>query len=160
MFKPRLLIASTLCAVAFCSHARSQDAPARDVLPTGTPTAPAPVQTPTAAPVVEAPALPLYEYQPLTTVTHSAVGIPATVYSSSYVSPGYTSVAVPPPGGPVMAPYSYYAAAPMPARYYVGYGVGDFPFHGQPYGHPNDRWTWSYMSGESRVSNYYYPPVR
>src|SRR5262249_52862408 len=45
-------------------------------------------------------------------------------------------------------PYSYYAAWPGPARSYVPYGPGDqFPFYGQPYGHPYDRWSWSYMRG-------------
>lgn len=55
-------------------------------------------------------------------------------------------------GGPVspylpamVAPYSYYAAFPLPAREYVGFGGNDFPFHGQPYGHPYDLWTWPYL---------------
>ena len=44
-------------------------------------------------------------------------------------------------------PYSYYAAFPNPAREYVGYGFNDFPFYGDPYGKPTDRWSWQYMSG-------------
>lgn len=59
-------------------------------------------------------------------------------------------------------PYSYYAAFPGPARVYVPLNANDaFPFGGNPYGHPYDRWTWSYLGGypESLV-RYYYPPVR
>jgi hypothetical protein len=44
-------------------------------------------------------------------------------------------------------PYSYWAAFPNPAREYVGYGFNDFPFYGDPYGKPTDRWSWQYMSG-------------
>ena len=29
------------------------------------------------------------------------------------------------------------------------YGANDFPFHGRPYGHPYDPWTWPYMSGST-----------
>jgi hypothetical protein len=80
-------------------------------------------------------------------------------------------------GGPVVSPragvvastsgyfiptYSYYAAFPYPARGYVGYGDNDFPFYGQPYGKPTDRWTWAYMSDPNYgvLARYYYPPVR
>ena len=59
-------------------------------------------------------------------------------------------------------PYSYYAAWPGPARGYVPYGPGDqFPFYGQPYGHPYDRWTWSYMGGgyNRSLARYFYPPI-
>ena len=49
-----------------------------------------------------------------------------------------------------------------PARVYVSYGTNDlFPYGGQPYGHPYDRWTWSALSGpDERLYRYYYPPVR
>lgn len=58
-------------------------------------------------------------------------------------------------------PYSYWAAWPGPARGYVGYGASDgFAFYGSPYGHANDRWSWSSMSGQNVLSRYYYPPVR
>jgi hypothetical protein len=66
----------------------------------------------------------------------------------------YSSIYVP--------PYSYYAALPWPARGYVPYGPGDgFPFYGEPYGHPYDRWTWPYLSGGyyRYLARYYYPPV-
>jgi hypothetical protein len=57
-------------------------------------------------------------------------------------------------------PYSYYAAAPFPAREYVGYGFNDFPFYGKPYGSPNDRWSWNTMSQSSYVSRgTFYGPV-
>jgi hypothetical protein len=49
-------------------------------------------------------------------------------------------------------PYSYQAAWPFPARQYVGYGMSDFPFYGQPYGSPSDRWSWQSMS-----RSYYVP---
>jgi hypothetical protein len=59
-------------------------------------------------------------------------------------------------------PYSYAAAFPHPAREYVPYSAGDiFPYRGQPYGHPYDRWTWTYLAGyNGLMSRYYYPPVR
>ncbi len=59
-------------------------------------------------------------------------------------------------------PYSYYAAFPGPAREYVPYGNNDlFGFGGQAYGHPYDRWSWSYLSGyPNTLARYYYPPVR
>lgn len=55
--------------------------------------------------------------------------------------------------------YSYYAAPGQPAREYVGPSA--FPFYGKPYGHPNDRWSWGYLSGgyQGALSRYYYPPV-
>jgi hypothetical protein len=58
--------------------------------------------------------------------------------------------------------YSYPAAYPFPAREYVPYGSGDgYPFYGDPYGHPYDRWTWTNLSGAgSQPARYYYPPVR
>jgi hypothetical protein len=59
-------------------------------------------------------------------------------------------------------PYSYYAALPpAPARIYVDYANSGFNFYGKPYGHPNDRWSWSAMSSDQGSMNrYYYPPVR
>lgn len=85
-----------------------------------------------------------------------AVGNP--VYNSSvYLAPygPYSSAYV--------APYSYYVRLPWPARGYVPYGASDtFAFHGNPYGHPYDPWTWPYMSGGyyGNLARYYYPPVR
>lgn len=66
-----------------------------------------------------------------------------------------------PRSGAIM-PYSYYATFPQPARVYVGYGPNDgFPFHGQPYGHPGDRWSWSAMSsGDRSLARYYYQIFR
>ncbi len=60
-------------------------------------------------------------------------------------------------------PYSYYVAYPHAARGYVGYGEQDsFPYHGRPYGHPYDPWTWPYMSGSyyGGLARYYDPPVK
>jgi hypothetical protein len=58
-------------------------------------------------------------------------------------------------------PYSYWAAAPHPARLYVGYGTNDFPFHGRPYGYPYDAWSWTYLGDAQRgLARYYYPPLR
>ena len=67
--------------------------------------------------------------------------------------------AITPVQGPVL-PYSYWVSHPAPSRVYVEYGPGDqFPFHGRPYGSPNDRWSWYYMGGgPSRyLAKYYYP---
>ncbi len=59
-------------------------------------------------------------------------------------------------------PYSYYTAFPARAREYVPYGPNDsFPFYGNPYGKPYDRWTWDSMSlGSNAMQRYYYPPLR
>jgi hypothetical protein len=56
--------------------------------------------------------------------------------------------------------YSYYAAPGQPAREYVGPAA--FPFYGKPYGHPNDRWSWAYLSDgyQGTLTRYYYAPVR
>jgi hypothetical protein len=71
-------------------------------------------------------------------------------------------------GGPAqisqayVPPYSYYAAWPRPARIYVPSGPGaEFPFYGRAYGHPYDRWTWTYLGGgyDRNLARYYYPPV-
>lgn len=56
-------------------------------------------------------------------------------------------------------PYSYYITFPEPARTYVGLGeVDQFPFYGQPYGRPNDRWSWTGMMGNraAGLDRYYY----
>jgi hypothetical protein len=55
-------------------------------------------------------------------------------------------------------PYSYWVSSP--ARIYAPYGPNDqFPFHGSPYGSPNDRWSWYTMGGGSAryLARYYYP---
>jgi len=56
-------------------------------------------------------------------------------------------------------PYSYYVTFPAPARTYVEYGAMDqFPFQGQAYGNPGDRWSWSGMMGSraAGLDRYYY----
>lgn len=76
-------------------------------------------------------------------------GYGAVTYSSAYVAPGA-----------VVKPYSYYVLpAGVPSREYVGPAA--FPFYGRPYGHPYDRWTWTYMStaGYGELARYYYPPL-
>ncbi len=94
---------------------------------------------------------------------------PATaVWSGGYGMVGGPSLADPivlggaPVGATPVYPYSYFAAYPGPARVYVGYGESDiFPYGGQPYGHPYDKWSWSYLAGYPDVlARYYYPPVR
>lgn len=65
------------------------------------------------------------------------------------------------PDGGVIYPYSYAVTAPLPARGYVGYGASDiFPYHGRPYGHAYDKYSWSTLSGSGSMARYYYPPVR
>jgi hypothetical protein len=58
--------------------------------------------------------------------------------------------------------YSYFTRSSLPARTYVGYGTQDFPFHGTPYGHPYDPYTWNAMAGSnaSALARYYDPPVK
>ena len=57
--------------------------------------------------------------------------------------------------------YSYYSRSTLPARTYVGYGDNDFPFHGVPYGHTYDPWTWQYMAEPTAgLARYYDPPVK
>ncbi len=56
-------------------------------------------------------------------------------------------------------PYSYYVTFPEPARTYVGLGPEDhFPFQGQLYGRPGDRWSWTGMMGNraAGLDRYYY----
>jgi hypothetical protein len=82
------------------------------------------------------------------------------IASGGVVAPWVVS-AVPDPS-PVF-PYSYYAAAPGPARVYVRYSETDtFPFGGKPYGHVYDRWGWSSMGSttQNALARYFYPPVR
>ena len=52
--------------------------------------------------------------------------------------------------------------SPLPAGTSVGNGADEFPFHGQPYGRPYDRWTWSTLSGSygQGLARYYDPPVK
>lgn len=62
-------------------------------------------------------------------------------------------------GGSMLPPYSYYVTYPVPARTYVGLGAVDqFPFQGQAYGHPGDRWSWTGMMGNraAGLDRYYY----
>ena len=61
-----------------------------------------------------------------------------------------------------LAPYSYYTLSSRPARTYVGYGADEFPFHGSPYGHPYDPWTWPMMSGyyTTGLARYYQAPLK
>jgi hypothetical protein len=74
-------------------------------------------------------------------------------------SPVYTSPSVP-VQSVYWPPYSYWAAWPLPARDYVGYGSNDFPFYGRRYGSSSDPWSWSGLSGYPAQYRYYYPPVR
>jgi hypothetical protein len=58
--------------------------------------------------------------------------------------------------------YSYYSRSSMPARTYVEYGNNDFPYHGAPYGHPYDPYTWAAMSNsyQAEMARYYAPPLK
>jgi hypothetical protein len=70
-----------------------------------------------------------------------------------------TSTALPAQGQ--VLPYSYWVSSP--SRIYVEYGPSDhFPFHGRPYGSPNDRWSWYTLGGGSSryLAKYYYPILR
>ena len=65
-------------------------------------------------------------------------------------------------GATYVPPYSYYVLPnAYPKRHYSGYGTGDFPFYGRPYGHRYDAWTWPYLSGGyyNGMARYYYPPL-
>jgi hypothetical protein len=77
-------------------------------------------------------------------------------YSSYYSGP----VATAPPARTYS--YSYYTLSPLPSRTYVGYKADGFAFHGAPYGHPYDPWTWPMMSGSygNGMARYYDPPVK
>ncbi len=66
-------------------------------------------------------------------------------YSTWYVTPSFGATPVY-HGGTYFPPYDYYAAYPMPARIYSGYGSNDFPFYGKPYGHPYTPWTWDTLA--------------
>jgi hypothetical protein len=79
------------------------------------------------------------------------IGGPATSVGTSTVLPAQGQV----------LPYSYWVSSP--SRIYVEYGSGDqFPFHGRPYGSPNDRWSWYTMGGGAGryLARYYYPILR
>jgi len=76
------------------------------------------------------------------------IGGPATYVATSSIAPAQGQI----------LPYSYWVSSP--SRIYVEYGPGDqFPFHGRPYGSPNDRWSWYNMGGGSSryLAKYYYP---
>lgn len=89
----------------------------------------------------------------------------APIHDSGMISPQPSFA---PYGGAMVSaeartfPYSYYTAFPARAREYVPYGPNDsFPFYGNPYGRPFDRWTWDSMSfGPNAMQRYYYPPLR
>ena len=50
-------------------------------------------------------------------------------------------------GGTYRPAYGYPSAPyPLPARFYVPYSTNDFAFHGQPYGHPSEPWSWEGLS--------------
>jgi hypothetical protein len=72
---------------------------------------------------------------------------------------GQTAVSIPTPR---VYTYSYYSRSSLPARTYVGYGNNDFPYHGAPYGHPYDPYTWAAMSNsyQAEMSRYYAPPLK
>lgn len=90
----------------------------------------------------------------------------AAAYPRTTYRPAATTSALPMTGAPVgVVPsrsytYSYYSRSPLPARTYVGYGTDDFPFHGSPYGHPYDAYTFSAMAGSNSLARYYDPPVK
>jgi hypothetical protein len=83
-------------------------------------------------------------------------------------APKAATSATPAPATSTAAPasrvysYSYYSRSALPARTYVGYGSSDFPFHGAPYGHPYDPYTWDAMANSSGgvLARYYDPPVK
>jgi hypothetical protein len=79
----------------------------------------------------------------------------------SYVTPAPSPVTAGAPSTRVYS-YSYYSRSSLPARTYVGYGTVDFPFHGTPYGHPYDPYTWQAMAGSNAgaLARYYDPPVK
>ena len=90
-------------------------------------------------------------------VVSGGVAYPGGVSTSAAVS-APSSVAQP---GRVYT-YSYYTRSPLPPRTYVGYGTDDFAYHGRPYGHPYDPWTWPMMTGAygNGLARYYDPPVK
>jgi len=99
----------------------------------------------------EAQAQSYYRRSPVVPTTPGSV-----TYSSSYSTPA-----------PIAQPariytYSYYTLSPLPPRTYVSFGTEDFAFHGVPYGHPYDPWTWSMMSGSygKGLARYFDPPVK
>jgi hypothetical protein len=66
------------------------------------------------------------------------------------------------PSHTAVPPTRDYTQSALPARTYVGQGTEDFPFHGTPYGHPYDRYTFQAMAGSnySALARYYDPPVK
>jgi hypothetical protein len=91
-------------------------------------------------------------------VVHSGYASSAPSYRSTTYSSYYSVPAAP----TRMYSYSYYTRPPLPARTYVGYGRDEFAFHGQPYGHPYDPWTWPMMTDSyaNGLARYYDPPVK
>ena len=80
------------------------------------------------------------------------IGGPVTYVGTSTIVPAQGQI----------LPYSYWVST-APSRVYVEYGPGDqFPFHGRPYGSPNDRWSWYTMGGGASryLAKYYYPILR
>jgi len=79
-------------------------------------------------------------------------------------SPAYAGSMSSTPSAPMtrVYSYSYYSRTSLPARTYVGYGTDDFPFHGMPYGHPYDAYTFDAMAGsyQASLARYYDPPVK
>lgn len=87
-----------------------------------------------------------------------AAGVELT-QTAGALNTGGTLISGQPMQGPIL-PYSYYASPAVPARVYVPYGATDsFPFRGQAYGNPGDRWSWYSMGGGSQryLARYYYP---
>ncbi len=82
--------------------------------------------------------------------------------ATAYSPPTVASTVSPAAPAPRVYSYTYYSRSTLPARTYVGYGDNDFPFHGSPYGHPYDPYTWSAMSGsyQAEMSRYYSPPLK
>jgi hypothetical protein len=95
-------------------------------------------------------------------VVYSGSATPGRVYYSPTYSSSFSAPAT--ASQPTRTyTYSYYSRSGLPARTYIGFGGGgDFPFYGQPYGHPYDAWTWPMMSGSygNGLARYYDPPVK
>jgi hypothetical protein len=88
------------------------------------------------------------------------VGVPVQSYtlgSTEWVVAPVMGSTTDLPGG---FTYSYYGGWTPQPRVYQAYGeVDSFPFHGVPYGHAYDRFSWSALSGASRLNRYFYAPV-
>ena len=88
------------------------------------------------------------------------IATPAAPAATTYSS-GYSGMTAPSSPGRVYS-YSYYTRSALPARTYAGYATEDFAYHGRPYGHPYDPWTWPMMSGSygRSLAHYNDPPVK